>query len=243
MSAALLQVSGVSKRFGGLQALSQVSMEIHPGTVTGIVGPNGAGKTTFFHVISGFYPPDAGTVVLDGEDLTGSRPHVYAQRGLARTFQITKPFARLTVLETVRIGALLREKNLAAASRAAYGVLERVGLAGRADVLGKELTVIQRKRLEVARALATQPRIILLDEVAAGLRPGEIREMVQLVRQLADDGLAVVMIEHVLEAVMSVSERIVVLSQGCKIAEDTPRNIVRNPAVVDAYFGEVVADA
>jgi branched-chain amino acid transport system ATP-binding protein len=243
MSAALLQVSGVSKRFGGLQALSQVSMEIFPGTVTGIVGPNGAGKTTLFHVISGFYPPDAGTVVLDGEDLTGSRPHVYAQRGLARTFQITKPFARLTVLETVRIGALLREKNLAAASRAAYGVLERVGLAARADVLGKELTVIQRKRLEVARALATQPRIILLDEVAAGLRPGEIREMVALVRQLADDGLAVVMIEHVLEAVMSVSERIVVLSQGRKIAEDTPRNIVRDPAVVDAYFGEVVADA
>jgi len=243
MSGALLQVSGVSKRFGGLQALAGVSMNILPGTVTGIVGPNGAGKTTLFHVISGFYPPDSGSVVFNGEDLTQSRPHVYARRGLARTFQITKPFARLTVLETVRIGALLREKNLAAASRSAYEVLERVGLAERADALGKELTPIQRKRLEVARALATKPRIILLDEVAAGLRPGEIREMVQLVRKLADDGLAVVMIEHVLEAVMSVSERIVVLCQGEKIAEDTPKNIVRNRAVIDAYFGEVVPDA
>jgi branched-chain amino acid transport system ATP-binding protein len=175
--------------------------------------------------------------------LTQSRPHVYARRGLARTFQITKPFARLTVLETVRVGALLREKNLAAASRGAYEVLERVGLAERADALGKELTPIQRKRLEVARALATKPMVILLDEVAAGLRPGEIREMVQLVRKLADDGLAVVMIEHVLEAVMNVSERIVVLCQGEKIAEDTPKNIVRNRAVIDAYFGEAVPDA
>lgn len=243
MNKLLLEVSGVSKRFGGLQALSNVSMDILSGTVTGIVGPNGAGKTTFFHVISGFYPPDSGSVVFNGEDLTGSRPHVYAQRGLARTFQITKPFARLTVLETVRIGALLRDKNLTVASRMAYDVLERVGLAERAGALGKELTTIQRKRLEVARALATKPQIILLDEVAAGLRPGEIREMVQLVRKLADDGLAVVMIEHVLEAVMSVSERIVVLCQGEKIAEDTPKNIVRNRAVIDAYFGEVEPDA
>jgi branched-chain amino acid transport system ATP-binding protein len=243
MSGELLKVSSVSKRFGGLQALSDVSMDILPGTVTGIVGPNGAGKTTLFHVISGFHAPDAGSVVLNGEDLTWSRPHVYAQRGLARTFQITKPFARLTVLETVRIGALLREKNLAAASRIAYAVLERVGLAERTGALGKELTPMQRKRLEVARALATKPRIILLDEVAAGLRPGEIRDMVQLVRKLADDGLAVVMIEHVLEAVMSVSERIVVLCQGEKIAEDTPKNIVRNRAVIDAYFGEMVPDA
>jgi len=243
MNKLLLEVSGVSKRFGGLQALSNVSMEILSGTVTGIVGPNGAGKTTFFHVISGFYLPDSGSVVFNGEDLTGSRPHVYAQRGLARTFQITKPFARLTVLETVRIGALLRDKNLTVASRMAYDVLERVGLAERAGALGKELTTVQRKRLEVARALATKPQIILLDEVAAGLRPGEIREMVQLVRKLADDGLAVVMIEHVLEAVMSVSERIVVLCQGEKIAEDTPKNIVRNRAVIDAYFGEVEPDA
>ena len=243
MKKLLLEVSGVSKRFGGLQALSDVSMNISSGTVTGIVGPNGAGKTTFFHVISGFYPPDSGSVIFNGEDLTGSRPHVYAQRGLARTFQITKPFARLTVLETVRIGALLRDKSLSVASRMAYDVLERVGLAERAGALGKELTAIQLKRLEVARALATKPQIILLDEVAAGLRPGEIREMVQLVRGLADDGLAVVMIEHVLEAVMSVSERIVVLCQGEKIAEDTPKNIVRNRAVIDAYFGEVESDA
>ena len=243
MSSPLLAVSNVSKRFGGLQALSDVSMEILPGTVTGIVGPNGAGKTTLFNVVSGFYPPDSGTVVFDGEDLTGSRPHVFAQRGMGRTFQITKPFARLTVMETVRIGALMRQPDLEAAGSLAYGVLVKVGLAEQADALGKELTGIQRKRMEVARALATQPRLILLDEVAAGLRPGEIREIVQLVRQLADEGLAVVMIEHVLEAVMGVSERIVVLNQGEKIAEDTPKNIVKNRAVIDAYFGEVVPDA
>jgi branched-chain amino acid transport system ATP-binding protein len=239
----LLEVTGVSKRFGGLRALQDVSLRIEPGTVTGIVGPNGAGKTTLFNVVSGYYPPDAGRVVLAGADVTGLRPHALAARGLARTFQITKPFANLTVLETARIGALLRRPALAEAGEDALRILQRLGLADRAGLLGKELTVIQRKRLEVARALATQPKILLLDEVAAGLRPREIREMIVLVRRIAAEGIAVVMIEHVLEAVMNASERIVVLHHGRKIAEGTPREVVRDPLVVDAYFGEVPADA
>jgi branched-chain amino acid transport system ATP-binding protein len=240
---ALLEIAGVSKRFGGLQALEDVSLSVAAGTVTGIVGPNGAGKTTLFNVVSGYYAPDRGRVVLDREDVTGLRPHALARRGLARTFQITKPFANLTVLETARIGALLNEKRLAAADAEALRILNRLGLADRADLLGKELTVIQRKRLEVARALATRPKILLLDEVAAGLRPREIRDMIALVRRVAAEGIAVVMIEHVLEAVMNASERIVVLHHGRKIAEGAPREVVRDPQVVDAYFGEVPADA
>jgi branched-chain amino acid transport system ATP-binding protein len=182
-------------------------------------------------------------VLLDGEDVTGLRPHALTRRGLARTFQLTRPFANLTVLETARIGALLHEPRLAAADEEALRLLDRLGLADRAGLLGKELTVIQRKRLEVARALATRPKILLLDEVAAGLRPREIREMIALVRRVAADGIAVVMIEHVLEAVMNASERIVVLHHGRKIAEGTPREVVRDPQVVDAYFGETPVDA
>jgi branched-chain amino acid transport system ATP-binding protein len=237
--APLLEVVGVSKHFGGLRALDGVSMRVVPGSVTGIVGPNGAGKTTLFNVISGTYRPDEGSIHLRGTEVTGLRPHQMAQAGVARTFQITRPFAGLTVLEAVRIGALLRQPDLAAATRDAAAILERVGLSGLAGTMGRDLTVMQRKSVEVARALATQPAVILLDEVAAGLRPGEIREMIALVRALAAEGIAVVLIEHVLEAVMAVSERILVLHHGRKISEGTPREVTRDPAVVDAYFGEV----
>ena len=235
---ALLSVRGVSRRFGGLQALNNVTFGVGHREIVGIIGPNGAGKTTLFNVITGVYAPDEGRVELRGMDVTGWAPHRICRLGAARTFQIGKPFAGLTVLQTVRIGALNRLDSMAAATRRALEVLDLVGLTVKRDELGRSLTVIERKRLELARALATGPELLLLDEVAAGLRPTEIQEMIGLVRRVAAGGVSVLIIEHVLEAVMRLSARIVVLNHGEVIAEGTPRSLVNDPRVIEAYLGE-----
>ena len=235
---ALLSVRGISKRFGGLQALSNVTFGVGHREIVGVIGPNGAGKTTLFNVITGVYAPDGGRVTLGGMDVTGWAPHRICRLGAARTFQIGKPFAALTVLQTVRIGSLNRIADMAGATTHALGVLEQVGLAAKRDVEGRHLTVIERKRLELARALATGPSLLLLDEVAAGLRPPEIQEMIALVRRIAAGGVSVLIIEHVLEAVMRLSARIVVLNYGEVIAEGSPESLVNDPRVIEAYLGE-----
>jgi branched-chain amino acid transport system ATP-binding protein len=236
--ATLLDVQSVSKRFGGLQALSSVAFTVGTGEIVGLIGPNGAGKTTLFNVVTGVYPPDGGRVVFGGEDVTGAAPHRLCKLGAARTFQVSKPFAALTVLQTVRIGALNRIPDMAGATVKALEVLELMGLAGKRDEPGKSLTVMERKRLEMARALATQPSLLLLDEVAAGLRPNEIQDMIALVRRIAAGGVSVLIIEHVLEAVMRLSARIVVLNHGEVIAQGRPDELVNDARVIDAYLGE-----
>ena len=236
--ATLLDVQSVSKRFGGLQALSSVAFTVGAGEIVGLIGPNGAGKTTLFNVVTGVYPPDGGRLVFGGEDVTGAAPHRLCKLGAARTFQVSKPFAALTVLQTVRIGALNRIPDMAGATVKALEVLELMGLAGKRDEPGRSLTVMERKRLEMARALATQPSLLLLDEVAAGLRPNEIQDMIALVRSIAAGGVSVLIIEHVLEAVMRLSARIVVLNHGEVIAQGRPDELVNDARVIDAYLGE-----
>jgi len=236
--AALLDVQSVSKAFGGLQALSSVSFTVGAGEIVGIIGPNGAGKTTLFNVVTGVYAPDRGRVVFRGEDVTGAAPHHVCKLGAARTFQVSKPFAALTVLQTVRIGALNRIPDMAGATAKALEVLELMGLVAKRDEPGRALTVMERKRLEMARALATQPSLLLLDEVAAGLRPNEIQDMIALVRGIAAGGVSVLIIEHVLEAVLRLSGRIVVLNHGEVIAQGRPDELVNDPRVIDAYLGE-----
>jgi len=236
--AVLLDVQSVSKAFGGLQALSSVSFTVGAGEIVGIIGPNGAGKTTLFNVVTGVYAPDRGRVVFRGEDVTGAAPHHVCKLGAARTFQVSKPFAALTVLQTVRIGALNRIPDMAGATAKALEVLELMGLVAKRDEPGRALTVMERKRLEMARALATQPSLLLLDEVAAGLRPNEIQDMIALVRGIAAGGVSVLIIEHVLEAVLRLSGRIVVLNHGEVIAQGRPDELVNDPRVIDAYLGE-----
>jgi branched-chain amino acid transport system ATP-binding protein len=240
---ALLEVAGLRKRFGGLQAVSGVSFEVGAGEIVGLIGPNGAGKTTLFHLVSGFVVPDEGEVRLEGASTRGLKPHEVCRRGLARTFQIVKPFQGLTVLENVRVGALARTPTFGAATRKAREVLALVGLEDRADQAARGLTLADRKRLELARALATEPRLLLLDEVMAGLTPLETERIIEICRVINSRGVAILLIEHVMRAVMALSRRIVVLSQGHVLATGSPEAIARDPQVVEAYLGEAYEGA
>lgn len=237
----LLQVQNISRAFGGLRAVQNVSLEVPQGSLTALIGPNGAGKTTLFALMSGFLAPDEGRVVFDGHDITCQAPHLNAKLGLTRTFQIVQPFAAQTVRENIAVGAHLHQPDRGVALRVAQEVAERVGLAAQLDKPASDLTVAGRKRLELARALATQPKLLLLDEVLAGLNPQEIQDMLPVVRGLVDSGVTVLMIEHVMQAVMRLAEHVWVLAQGQLIAQGAPAEVTRNTQVIEAYLGQGAA--
>ncbi len=236
---ALLEVRGISKSFRGLRAVNDASFEIPEGDINGLIGPNGAGKTTIFNMIAGVYAPDAGEIIFQGKPIHGLRPHQVCAAGIGRTFQIVKPFAGLTVLDNVTVGALLRSASTAEARRLSAEILERLGLGPKRDLPASSLTLPDRKRLEVARALATRPKLLLLDEVMAGLRPTECDQMVEIFRELNREyGTTILLIEHVMRAVMALAKHIGVLHHGEVIARGTPEQVVRDPAVLECYLGE-----
>ena len=237
MTAALLEVSGLYKHFGGLSANEDVSFTVDRAEIVGLIGPNGAGKTTLFNCLAGFYAPSAGRIELDGEPLTNLTPEKAAKRGIARTFQIVRTFSSMTASENVMVGAMIGNKRVADARKLATKTLAFVGLSARATAIAGTMTVAEQRRLEIARALATGPKLLLLDEVMAGLNPTEMREAVDLVMRIRDRGIACVIVEHVMEAIMPIAHRIVVLDAGRKIADGPPEVIARDPAVLAAYLG------
>jgi branched-chain amino acid transport system ATP-binding protein len=235
----MLEVKSVSKSFRGLRAVREASFTVAEGSIDGLIGPNGAGKTTIFNIIAGVYRPDSGEILFDGKRIDGLRPDQVCAAGIGRTFQIVKPFAGLSVLDNVIVGALHRSKGVSEARQVALSILEKLNLAQKRDSPAASLTLPDRKRLEVARALATRPRLLLLDEVMAGLRPTECDQMVQVFREInRADGLTILLIEHVMRAVMALAKHIGVLHHGEVIARGTPAEVVRNPAVLECYLGE-----
>jgi branched-chain amino acid transport system ATP-binding protein len=235
----LLDVRAVSKSFRGLKAVQNASFTIREGSINALIGPNGAGKTTVFNMVAGVFPPDSGSIVFQGKPIHGLRPDQVCAAGIGRTFQLVKPFAGLSVLDNVVVGALLRSKDVSAAKSYAAEIMERLGLGEKRDLPASSLTLPDRKRLEVARALATRPKLLLLDEVMAGLRPTECDQMVEVFRGLnRSDGLTILLIEHVMRAVMALAQHVGVLHHGEVIARGTPEEIVRDPAVLECYLGE-----
>ena len=238
----MLKVKGLTKIFGGLRAVDNASLEVAPGQIVSLIGPNGAGKTTLFASIAGFHKINEGQVELLGQNIVGLEVHEIARRGMVRTFQITQPFAKLSVLENIAVGAFQQFSAKDQAHAHARAIAEMVGMAGMLDQPASELTVAGRKRLELARALATGPKLLLLDEVMAGLNPQEIIEIIALIRSIRDSGVTILLIEHVMHAVMSLSEYIYVLSYGKIIAEGKPHEVVNNRDVIEAYLGRGAAD-
>jgi branched-chain amino acid transport system ATP-binding protein len=234
----LLVVDNLSKRFGGIIANEDISFHLEAGQIVGLIGPNGAGKTTLFNCIAGFYPPSEGTIRFMGNDITGMGSPMMAHLGIARTFQIVRSFGSMTVLENVMVGAMLRNKSVSVARERANDELEFCGLSARANVAASNLTVAEQRRLEVARALATEPHLLLLDETMAGLTPSEVQEAVRLVKDIQKRGIACLIVEHVMEGIMPIADHMIVLDYGRKIAEGTPAQISRDPVVLAAYLGE-----
>ena len=241
MAEPLLLVDRVTRRFGGLLAVNAASLSAFEGHITALIGPNGAGKTTLFSIISGFLKASEGAIRYAGEDITGEPPHYLARRGIARTFQIVQPFAGLTVRENILVGAHLHRRRREAALAAAEEVGRQVGLSDLLDQPADTLTVAGRKRLELARALAIEPKLLLLDEVLAGLNPSEIRDIIPVIRGLCARGITIMMIEHVMQAVMSLAEHVFVLAEGHVIAEGTPAQVATDPVVIEAYLGHGAA--
>jgi branched-chain amino acid transport system ATP-binding protein len=237
----MLDVSHVSRSFGGLKAVQDVTLQVPRGGLTALIGPNGAGKTTLFALMSGFLVPDQGRIVFDGQDITARSPQENAKLGLTRTFQIVQPFAAQSVRENIAVGSHLHHPQRRQALAAAESIAERVGLGPQLNKPARDLTVAGRKRLELARALATQPKLLLLDEVLAGLNPQEVQEILPVLRALQNEGLTILMIEHVMQAVMSLAQHVWVLSQGQLIAQGSPSEVTRHPLVVEAYLGHGTA--
>ncbi len=240
-----LQVEGLSKSFGGLRAVQDISFEVEQGETLGIIGPNGSGKTTTLNLLTGFIKPDSGTVLFKGENVTGLPRYQLSHKGMARTFQLIKPFLQFSALQNVMVGRVYGQspaKTLSVAAAEAKSILELMGLLGKADVLAKDLTLMERKRLELARALATSPQLLLLDELMAGLNHAEAETAMQLIRQIKNDlNLTILIVEHIVKAVVGLSDRVVVLNMGRKIAEDLPMNIIHDPQVIDVYLGKAHA--
>ena len=238
---ALLTVTDLTKDFGGLRAVAHFSFAVEPGEILGLIGPNGAGKTTVFNLVTGFLRPTSGQIILENRSVVGLRPHAVTRRGIARTFQVVKPFPKLSVRENVALAAFSRLTARRDAEAEACRVLERVGLADKLESPAADLTLAEQKRLEVARALATRPKLLLLDEPMGGLNPREVDQASALVKRIRDDGVTVVLVEHVMKAIMRISDRVVVIHHGEKIADDTPDRVVRDPGVIAAYLGTRVA--
>ena len=238
MSSPLLEVKELTINFGGLIAVNKLDMKVNTGEAIGLIGPNGAGKTSAFNLISGVYKPTHGQVTFNGENITGLPPYIINRKGIGRTFQVVKPFGAMTVLENVMVGGFVHTSKRSQARDIAMQVIEQVDLKRKINSLAKSLTLADRKRLEVAKALATQPKILLLDEVLAGLNPTEIEESVKMIKNINSSGISILMIEHVLQATMAICNHIVVLDYGKKIAEGTPQEVTSNPEVIKAYLGD-----
>jgi branched-chain amino acid transport system ATP-binding protein len=234
----LLEIHQLTKNFGGLRAVDRLDLTIEEGMIFGLIGPNGAGKSTAFNCIAGLYSATSGQVMYKDDDITNLKPYDVCRRGIARTFQLVKPFPTKSVLKNVTVGSFLRSKNRDEAEKKALEVLEFVGLIDKKDVLGKSLTIADRKRLELARALATDPTLLLLDEVMAGLRPAEVEEVITIIRKINERGITIFLIEHIMQAIMSLSDLIAVIHYGKKIAEGQPEEIASNEQVIKAYLGE-----
>jgi branched-chain amino acid transport system ATP-binding protein len=242
---AALETRELSRRFGGVDAVSDLSLSVEPGTVLGVIGPNGAGKTTLLNLITGHVKPTRGRVVVDGNDVTGQRPWAIAKARVARTFQIVKPFRNLTVRENAALGSMYGPEGARSIREAVQGAddaLERVGLLGKADAAPGDLSVADARRLELAKALAMRPRLLLLDEVMAGLRPGEIQPALDLIRLLSDEGVTVLVVEHVMKAITAVSDSVLVMHEGKELMSGDPDEVLRDPRVIEAYLGERYAE-